>query len=78
MAVVRHFVFIPIFEFKPPVMPFLLAVMLAAWIGGLKSGFFATVLNAGLIVLLNGEEIEIHLVSMSTKFGSSCLSSSAG
>jgi PAS domain S-box-containing protein len=51
ILVVRHFVFVPIFEFGPPAMPFLLAVTLAAWFGGLKAGLFTTVFTAGLLAM---------------------------
>ena len=65
MVVVRRFVIIPFFDFNAPAMPFILAVMLAAWIGGSKSGFFATVLNAGLLWSALGEEIAFELFSAS-------------
>ena len=62
MAIVRRFVFIPIFDFSAPIMPCILAVMLATWIGGWKAGFFATVLNAALINLV--KEVEPQSISM--------------
>jgi PAS domain S-box-containing protein len=68
MALFRHFVFIPLFDFSPPIMPSLLAVMLAASVGGFRSGLFATVVNAGLLTLVYGGEIGIQLFSMPNVF----------
>jgi PAS domain S-box-containing protein len=67
MAVVRHLVIIPIFDFRAQVMPSFLAVMLAASVGGLQAGLFATLLNAGLIAFVD-EEIGFLLVSASRQF----------
>jgi len=49
MAVLRRIVVVPIFDFHAPLIPALWAVILAAWIGGLKPSLFATALNAGLL-----------------------------
>ena len=46
-------------------MPFILAVMLAAWIGGLKSGLFAIVFSALMLESGFGEGIGFEFFSMS-------------
>src|SRR5476649_736660 len=68
MAVLRQFVFIPLFDFSPPIMPSLMAVMLASWIGGRRSGLFASVVNAGLLTLVYGGEIGLQLISIPNLF----------
>jgi PAS domain S-box-containing protein len=68
MAVVRRFVFIPILRFNPPYMSCLLAVTLAAWVGGLKSGLFASLLNGGLLWTFFRGNNGTQLFSMSEQF----------
>ncbi|MBI2825481.1 MAG: PAS domain S-box protein [Planctomycetia bacterium] len=68
MAVVRRFIFVPVFEFTPPIVPALLAVMMAGWLGGLRSGLFAIVLNAGSIWFLSNGEAGFPLLSMARQF----------
>jgi len=46
VALLRYFVFVPLFGFDVPFMVFLLAVLLAAWGGGLGSGLLTTALAA--------------------------------
>jgi PAS domain S-box-containing protein len=65
MAVMRLFVFVPVFEFSARALPCILAIMLAAWIGGLMSGLFATVFNAGLLLWAVAGEIELQVVPIS-------------
>ena len=65
MAIVRRFVFIELFEFRPPVMPLLFAVTAAAAIGGLKSGLFATILGVGMLAYSSDEDVGDQLLSTS-------------
>lgn len=67
LGVLRHVIFIPIFELPGRVMPSCLAVMLAASVGGLKAGLFATALNAGLLAWAD-EEMGRHLLAASGSF----------
>lgn len=54
---VRHFIFVPLLKITAPVMPFLLAVLAAAWISGTRAGLFATMFGAALGIYLRGGEI---------------------
>src|SRR6478752_7094704 len=62
MVILRRFVLVPIFEFRPPFLPLLSAVALAAWIGGARSGLFATALGAGILYFRFGRAPDFDFI----------------